>query len=71
MNTSGWIPADVGQGLAQTGKFLIIMAMTAIGLNTRIQTLIHNGIKPIVLGLSCWLVIAAVSLAAQYQLALW
>jgi len=46
-------------------KFMIIIAMGAIGLNTDIVKLVKSGRKPIVLGLSCWIGIIAMSLLAQ------
>ena len=57
--------------LSQTGKFLIIMAMVAIGLNTPLRELTTNGVKPILLGLSCWLAVTVASVVAQYYLAIW
>ncbi|WP_371371674.1 YeiH family protein [Sporomusa aerivorans] len=57
--------------LAQTGKFFIVIAMAAIGLNTHFKQLISNGINPIILGLSCWLAVALVSIALQHYLAVW
>ena len=70
-NTTGFIPANLGTTLAQTGKFFIIMAMTAIGLNTRLHHLVNNGVKPVLLGLSCWVAVALVSIVAQYALEIW
>jgi uncharacterized membrane protein YadS len=52
LNTFINIPVLVSSNLAQFGKFLIVMAMVAIGLNTNLKTLIFNGIKPIILGIS-------------------
>ena len=57
------IPADISSRLVQIGKFGIIMAMSAIGLNTNLKSLFANGIKPIALGAICWAVISLVSLA--------
>ena len=57
--------------LGQVGKFLIIMAMVAIGLNTPLSQLASNGVTPILLGLSCWLAVTAASVIAQYYLAIW
>lgn len=51
--------------MSQLGKFVIIMAMAAIGLNSNLFSLIKNGKKPIVLGFICWVVLAITSLAAQ------
>ncbi len=54
--------------LVQSGKFMIVMAMAAIGLNTNIVKLIKNGWKPILLGLSCWAALAVTSLIVQYTI---
>ena len=59
------IAPTILSGLGQIGKFLIVMAMTAIGLNTHLKKLISNGFKPILLGLCCWFVVAVVSLIVQ------
>lgn len=67
ISTTGIIPAVVCDLLGKAGKFFIIMAMAAIGLNTHASQLVNNGVRPILLGLSCWLVIAVVSLVIQYE----
>lgn len=54
--------------LKQLSKFFIVMAMGAIGLNTNIVKLIKTGGKPIVMGFSCWVAIAVVSLLLQKML---
>lgn len=66
LNTFLPISGEVTHFLAQTGKFMIVMAMAAIGLNTNIIKLIKNGTKPIFLGFLCWISISVVSLAVQY-----
>ena len=60
------LPAGMGKALAQVGKFVIVMAMAAIGLNTNIVKLVKNGMKPILLGAVCWAVLSVVSLAVQH-----
>ncbi len=64
------LPAAVTTPLKELSKFLIIMAMAAIGLNTNIVRLVRTGAKPILLGLCCWVGIAGVSLGAQQLLGL-
>ena len=66
LNTFLPIPGSVSETLVAIGKFMIIMAMTAIGLNTNLKKLLTNGLKPIVLGLCCWFVVAVVSLLVQH-----
>ena len=65
LNTFAGIPAQVSSFLTEVGKFVIVMAMGAIGLNTNIRKLVSNGVKPILLGVACWFVVAAVSLIVQ------
>ena len=65
LNTFLPIPDEFSAMLVQVGKFMIVMAMTAIGLNTNLKKLLTNGIKPIGLGLCCWFMVAVVSLVVQ------
>jgi uncharacterized integral membrane protein (TIGR00698 family) len=71
ISTASIISPEAGKLLAQLGKFLIVMAMAAIGLNTNIKQLISNGVKPIILGMSCWIAVALTSIAVQYMMNLW
>jgi len=59
------IPAAVSAFLVQAGKFMIVMAMAAIGLNTNLKKLLTQSAKPLLLGLCCWAAVAAVSLLVQ------
>ena len=70
LNTFLGVPGVSGT-LAAAGKFMIVMAMAAIGLNTDLKKLIKNGLKPIVLGLCCWFAVAGVSLVVQHYLGIW
>lgn len=66
INTFLPLPQGLPEALVSIGKFLIVMAMTAIGLNTNLKKLVTNGLRPIALGLCCWFVVAIVSLAVQH-----
>lgn len=68
LNTFVPMPAGMGSTLAQVGKFVIVMAMTCIGLNTNLPKLVKSGGKPILLGFLCWLVLSLTSLGAQHIL---
>lgn len=57
--------------LKNLSKFFIIMAMSAIGINTNIVKLIKTGGKPIFMGFCCWVAIAAVSLVMQNIIGVW
>lgn len=66
VNTSGILPAEVSKGLGDFGKFCIVWSMAAIGLNTNLMSLVKNGVRPIFLGLCCWIAVAVVSLIVQH-----
>ena len=70
INTTGILPAEMSHLLGAAGKFAIILAMSAIGLNTDMRALINNGTRPIILGLACWFAVASVSLLVQHIIGL-
>ncbi len=65
------LPAAVTSPLKTLSKFLIVMAMAAIGLNTNLIKLVKSGGKPIFMGFCCWVGIAGVSLLMQRLLEIW
>jgi len=65
------VPGAVFAPLKTLSKFLIVMAMAAIGLNTNLVKLAKSGGKPILLGFCCWVSIACVSLLMQKVLGIW
>lgn len=64
------VSATVFDPVKELSKFLIVLAMAAIGLNTNIVKLVRSGGKPIALGGCCWISITAVSLLMQHLLGL-
>lgn len=65
------LPLEITDPIKELSKFCIVMAMSAIGLNTNIIKLIKTGGKPIIMGLCCWVGIASVSLGIQHVLGYW
>jgi uncharacterized integral membrane protein (TIGR00698 family) len=65
------VDAAVFNPLKTLSKFFIVLAMSAIGLNTDIVKLVKSGGKPILLGFCCWVGIAAMSLIMQHVTGLW
>lgn len=65
INTFFAIPWDINSLMGQTGKFVIIMAMAAIGLNTNLVKLLKSGGKSLLLGLICWVVLAVTALGLE------
>ena len=70
VNTTGILPAEVSHGLGMLGKFSIVLAMSAIGLNTDLPSLLKNGTRPLLLGMVCWIAVAGTSLIVQHALGL-
>lgn len=71
LNSLGWLPSLITTNLALTGKFLIIMAMAAIGLNTSVQAFIKAGPRAVLLGAATWSAVAISSLAIQMFTQVW
>lgn len=65
------IPSSVFSPLKDLSKFMIIMAMGAIGLNTDLIKLVRSGGKPILMGFACWTGISIVSLIMQHVMGIW
>ena len=65
------LPESFLSSMKFLSKFFIIMAMSAIGLNTDIKKLISQGGKAILEGALCWIGIICVSLLMQHLLSIW
>lgn len=68
ISTFAPMPQWVGSFLASAGKFVIVMAMASIGLNTNVVKLVKSGGKPILMGFICWVVLSLTSLVVQFTL---
>lgn len=66
LNTLGIITPAVAENLSNLGKFMIVMALAAIGLNSNFREMIKTGVKPILLGLLVWIVVSFTSLIVQF-----
>jgi len=61
INTINILPANLTTFLGTASRFCITLVMAAIGLSTNIKKLIKSGRKPLLLGLCCWVSVAAAS----------
>ncbi|AMK16242.1 YeiH family protein [Methanobrevibacter olleyae] len=57
--------------MKELSKFLIVMAMLAIGLNSDIVKIVKTGGKPLLIGGTCWISITILSLILQHLLGIW
>lgn len=65
------LPTELITGLKTLSKFFIVIAMSAIGLNTNLTALFKRGGTAIIMGGICWLAISCVSLLMQKIMGLW
>ncbi len=71
LSTTLNLPENIVMSLITLGKFMIVVAMSAIGLNTALLKLLRNGFKPILLGSVCWFSVTMVALLVQKTIQLW
>ncbi|HPT87314.1 MAG TPA: putative sulfate exporter family transporter, partial [Bacillota bacterium] len=50
----------------ETGKFLIVVALSAIGLNSDFKKMMKTGFKPMLLGLIVWASVTVTSIIVQF-----
>jgi uncharacterized integral membrane protein (TIGR00698 family) len=66
LNTLGLFSDSTVHFLNVLGKFMIIMALSAIGINADFRKMLRTGVKPIFLGLIVWFVVSVVSILVQF-----
>jgi uncharacterized integral membrane protein (TIGR00698 family) len=64
INSTGWIPAMVQNGINDLSRWFLVIAISALGMKTQLKELASVGIKPILLmiGESIFLVILVLGL---------
>ena len=65
-NTMGLFNSTVAHGFGALGKFMIIMALAAIGYKADLKKMFSAGVKPILLGYIIWFVVSVVAFAVQF-----
>lgn len=71
INSLGLIPDFLQLPLRFMADFLIVMALTAIGLCSELRGMASAGIRPILLGLGVWISVAGSSLLVQSTIGAW
>lgn len=69
--TMGWVPTALEAPLHEAAQFLIVMALTAIGLSSGLRSMLRAGVRPILLGLGVWGTVAISSLGVQWAMGIW
>lgn len=67
LNTLGLFKGDTVSYLSTAGKFLIVMALTAVGLSADFRKMLKTGLKPLFLGLIVWFTVSLASIFIQFM----
>lgn len=65
LNTLGLFNPILVSYLGKLAKFMIVMALSAVGLSADFKKMLNSGLKPMLLGLIVWFVVALVSIIVQ------
>lgn len=65
VRTAGLVPVVIQPALHMAAEFLIIVALTAIGLSANLRKMASTGARPILLGLGVWAAVSVSSLLVQ------
>ena len=65
VRTTGLIPLAILPALHILGEFMIVVALTAIGLSADLRKMISSGPRPILLGFGVWFAVSVSSLLVQ------
>jgi uncharacterized membrane protein YadS len=71
LRSSGLIPESWTAAIHMAAEFLIIVALTAIGLSANLRKMIASGPRPILLGMGVWVAVAVSSLLVQWVIGQW
>jgi uncharacterized integral membrane protein (TIGR00698 family) len=66
INSTGVINPALSLGIKESAKFMIVMALTAIGLKTDFRKMLETGVKPLLLGFIVWFGVILTSIVVQY-----
>lgn len=65
LRSVGVVPDAAAKFLPQAAKFLIIVALAAVGLNSDIKAVARTGWRPLALGATLWVLVAVTSVLVQ------
>jgi uncharacterized membrane protein YadS len=71
LNSLGLLPPWLTAWTTAAGRFLIVVALTAVGLSAPLREMVQAGPRPLLLGLLLWITVAVTSLGVQYLTGRW
>lgn len=71
LRTAGLIPEGLEAPLKMAAQFMIVVALTSIGLSSDLRRMAATGIKPVLMGMGAWLSVVLASLGVLSLLGFW
>lgn len=71
LHSAGLLPGWLEQQLITLSRFMLIMALVAVGLSSKLRQLLKAGSRPLLLGLGVWVAVATSSLGVQWLSGSW
>ena len=71
IRSTGVLPAELLGLIQELAKFLMVVALAAVGLSSNMRTMKSTGWQPVLLGLGVWIAVAITSLAVQWYGGTW
>lgn len=71
VRSTGILPTEVLNILQFLAKFLMVLALAAIGLSSNMRVMARTGWQPVALGLGVWIAVTLTSLAVQMYSGAW
>lgn len=68
LRSAGLVPSGLQAPLHLAAEFMIVMALTAVGLSADLRRMAATGPRPVLLGLGTWVAVASTSLLVQWLL---
>jgi uncharacterized integral membrane protein (TIGR00698 family) len=68
LRTAGFIPNSILPMIHASAEFMIVVALTAIGLSSNLRRMASTGTRPVLLGLGVWVTVSLSSLAVQWAI---
>lgn len=69
--TAGLVPEVMEAPLRMAAQFMIVVALTSIGLSSDLRRMAATGIKPVLMGMGAWLCVVLASLVVLSLLGFW
>lgn len=71
LRSGGLVPEVLDTPLRVAAQFMIVVALTSVGLSSDLRTMAKTGIKPVLMGMGAWLSVVTASLVVLALLGFW